>query len=161
MYAGRQLLDGVALSELQVGPAATLDLRLSLVGGAPKKKGKGDKGKGKGKGTGKGKGEEGGAPAPDAGASVEELTEAVTLLRGELEHEREERNYFQLERDKVSTFWEISKKELEDRKAELRNKDREMEELEERHQVEIKVYKQKVRCQPADIPPPTAPHRRC
>ena len=42
-------------------------------------------------------------------------------------------------------FWEISKKELEDRKAELRNKDREMEELEERHQVEIKVYKQKVR----------------
>ena len=35
--------------------------------------------------------------------------------------------------------------ELEDRKAELRNKDREMEELEERHQVEIKVYKQKVK----------------
>ena len=33
------------------------------------------------------------------------------------------------------SFWEISKKELEDRKAELRNKDREMEELEERHQV--------------------------
>ena len=29
--------------------------------------------------------------------------------------------------------------------AELRNKDREMEELEERHQVEIKVYKQKVK----------------
>lgn len=30
-------------------------------------------------------------------------------------------------------------------KAELRNKDREMEEMEERHQVEIKVYKQKVK----------------
>merc|ERR1711998_595412 len=56
-----------------------------------------------------------------------------------------ERNYFQLERDKINTFWEITKKELEDRKAELRNKDREMEELEERHQVEIKVYKQKVK----------------
>ena len=52
-----------------------------------------------------------------------------------LEHEKNERNYFQLERDKINTFWEISKKELEDRKAELRNKDREMEELEERHQV--------------------------
>ena len=39
-----------------------------------------------------------------------------------------------------------TEQELEDRKAELRNKDREMEELEERHQVEIKVYKQKVRC---------------
>jgi growth arrest-specific protein 8 len=34
---------------------------------------------------------------------------------------------------------------LDDKKAELRNKDREMEEMEERHQVEIKVYKQKVK----------------
>ena len=45
----------------------------------------------------------------------------------------------------MNSFWEISKKDLEDKKAELRNKDREMEELEERHQVEIKVYKQKVK----------------
>ena len=42
----------------------------------------------------------------------------------------------------VDTFWEITKKDLEDREAELRNKDREMEEMEERHQVEIKVCKQ-------------------
>ncbi|KAL3918830.1 MAG: hypothetical protein SGPRY_005862, partial [Prymnesium sp.] len=77
--------------------------------------------------------------------SEEQLKETVVHLRSELEHEREERNYFQLERDKINTFWEITKKELEDRKAELRNKDREMEELEERHQVEIKVYKQKVK----------------
>jgi hypothetical protein len=47
--------------------------------------------------------------------------------------------------DKVNSFWEITKKDLEDKKAELRNKDREMEEMEERHQVEIKVYKQKVK----------------
>ncbi len=39
----------------------------------------------------------------------------------------------------MSEFWEIGKREIEDRCAELRNKDREMEELEERHQVEIKV----------------------
>ena len=41
--------------------------------------------------------------------------------------------------DKINAFWEITKKDLEDKKAELRNKDREMEELEERHQLEIKV----------------------
>ena len=41
--------------------------------------------------------------------------------------------------DKIATFWEIGKREAEDRRAELRNKDREMEELEERHQVEIKA----------------------
>ena len=46
-----------------------------------------------------------------------------------------------LERDKINTFWEITKRQLENTKAELRNKDRELEELEERHAVEIKVWK--------------------
>ena len=77
--------------------------------------------------------------------SKEQLEEHIVRLREELDREREERNYFQLERDKVTTFWEITKRQLEERKAELRNKDREMEEAEERHQVEIKVYKQKVK----------------
>ena len=56
-----------------------------------------------------------------------------------MEREREERNYFQLERDKINTFWEITKRQHDESKAELRNKDREMEDMEERHQVEIKV----------------------
>ncbi|XP_074618275.1 dynein regulatory complex subunit 4-like [Acropora palmata] len=77
--------------------------------------------------------------------SKEQLEEHIVRLREELDREREERNYFQLERDKVTTFWEITKRQHEERKAELRNKDREMEEAEERHQVEIKVYKQKVK----------------
>ena len=69
-----------------------------------------------------------------------QLEEHIQRLREELEREREERNYFQLERDKVNTFWEITKRQLEEKKAELRNKDREMEDSEERHQIEIKVY---------------------
>ena len=68
-----------------------------------------------------------------------QLEEHITRLREELDREREERNYFQLERDKVNTFWEITKRQLEEKKAELRNKDREMEDAEERHQIEIKV----------------------
>lgn len=63
----------------------------------------------------------------------------INRIREELDREREERNYFQLERDKIHTFWEITRRQLEEKKAELRNKDREMEEAEERHQVEIKV----------------------
>ena len=45
VHAGRQLVDDRPLAEQRVAPAATLDLRLSLLGGAPKKKGKekGDK----------------------------------------------------------------------------------------------------------------------
>ncbi|XP_011232596.1 dynein regulatory complex subunit 4 isoform X3 [Ailuropoda melanoleuca] len=77
--------------------------------------------------------------------SKEQMEEHVNRIREELDREREERNYFQLERDKIHTFWEITRRQLEEKKAELRNKDREMEEAEERHQVEIKVYKQKVK----------------
>ncbi|KAI8790688.1 growth arrest-specific protein 8 [Biomphalaria glabrata] len=112
------------------------------------KKGKGKKGK-KGKKSGK-KGGKKGAPTvidgiPTEEMSKEQLEEHVQRIREELEREREERNYFQLERDKVNTFWEITKRQLEEKKAELRNKDREMEDAEERHQIEIKVYKQKVK----------------
>lgn len=108
----------------------------------PKKKG-GKKGGKKGKKTAK-------TPVVIDGVSTEEMTkeqleEHVKRLREELEREREERNYFQLERDKVNTFWEITKRQLEEKRAELRNKDREMEDSEERHQIEIKVYKQKVK----------------
>lgn len=55
------------------------------------------------------------------------------------------RNYFQLERDKITSFWEISKRELEGTKAEIRQKEREKAEMIERHHIETKVYKQKMR----------------
>uniref|UniRef100_A0A8C2BRC5 Dynein regulatory complex subunit 4 n=1 Tax=Cyprinus carpio TaxID=7962 RepID=A0A8C2BRC5_CYPCA len=77
--------------------------------------------------------------------SKEQLEEHIVRLREELDREREERNYFQLERDKIHTFWEITKRQLDEKKCELRNRERDLEEGEERHQVEIKVYKQKVK----------------
>ena len=72
-------------------------------------------------------------------ALVEELTAKLAALQAEKEKESEDRNYAQLERDKIDSFWEITKAELEECKASLRVKDREAEELEERHRVEIKV----------------------
>lgn len=106
--------------------------------------------KGKGKKKGKKKSAKPKTPTVIDGQSTEEMTkeqleEHMGRLREELDREREERNYFQLERDKVNTFWEITKRQLDETRAELRNKDREMEDAEERHQVEIKVYKQKVK----------------
>ena len=92
------------------------------------------------------------APLSQGGeVTVEQLQEQKRFLEEDRDHEREERNYFQLERDKINTFWEISKKELEDRKAELRNKDREMEELEERHQVSNRT-----RPPICHVPPPSS-----
>ena len=64
----------------------------------------------------------------------------MTFLQ--LSREREERNYYQLERDRLSTFWEVSTKQLEESRAECRVKDRELEEAEERHQVQQQQQQQ-------------------
>ncbi|KAF7216609.1 dynein regulatory complex subunit 4 isoform X2 [Nothobranchius furzeri] len=77
--------------------------------------------------------------------SKDQLEEHIVRLREELDREREEKSFFQLERDKTQDFWEISKRKLQEAKAELRNRDRERDEAEERHQVEITVYKQKLK----------------
>ncbi|XP_013887524.1 growth arrest-specific protein 8, partial [Austrofundulus limnaeus] len=77
--------------------------------------------------------------------SKDQLEEHIVLLREELDREREERSYFQLERDKIRAFWEVSKRDLEESEAQLRNRVRERDEAEERHRVEITVYKQKLK----------------
>ena len=75
----------------------------------------------------------------------EQLEQHANRLRGEMEREREERHFFQLERDKLRTFWEITRQQLLESKAELRNKDRELEEKEESHQDQTKIIKQKLK----------------
>ena len=52
--------------------------------------------------------------------SREQLEGFAARMKKELEREREERNFFQLERDKVLTFWEITRHELEENRASLR-----------------------------------------
>nr|XP_020463625.1 growth arrest-specific protein 8-like isoform X2 [Monopterus albus] len=73
------------------------------------------------------------------------MIEYIVRLREELDREREERNYFQLERDKIHTFWEITERQLVEVKTELKILDKDMNEDEGRHQAEIKVYKQKMK----------------
>ncbi|KAJ9461727.1 Growth arrest-specific protein 8-like protein [Diplonema papillatum] len=93
------------------------------------------------KGKGKGKKQKASDDGPQGGGPLLEMRLAWdALLKA-----RQMRNFFQLEGAKVNGYWEISKKELESVRSALRNKEREKEELKERHQVEMKVYKQKVR----------------
>lgn len=68
-----------------------------------------------------------------------QLEEHIVRLREELDRERQEKSFFQLERDKIREFWEISKRSLEEAKAELRSRQREREEEEERQRVEMSV----------------------
>jgi chromosome segregation ATPase len=86
--------------------------------------------------------------SPDPNAPPEEAridAKQLWLATDALAKAKAARNYHQLERDKINAFWEISKRELDAVKADLRNKDRERAEMLERHQVEMKVYKQKMR----------------
>jgi len=79
---------------------------------APKKKSKGSKGGRTSAGIVDG--------VSMAEMSREQLEGFAARMKKELEREREERNFFQLERDKVLTFWEITRHELEENRASLR-----------------------------------------
>ena len=54
-------------------------------------------------------------------------------------------NEFQQQREKLNYFWAVEKKKLEDVRAELRNKNHEQEDLEEKQQLEVKTYKQRLK----------------
>ncbi|KAM4743707.1 dynein regulatory complex subunit 4-like [Anableps anableps] len=75
----------------------------------------------------------------------EQIEEYVVQLREELEREREERNFFQLERDKMKSFQEVTDRKLDEVKAELKNLEKAIEDDEAHHQMEIKVFKQKMK----------------
>lgn len=74
------------------------------------------------------------------------MIEHIVILREQLDREREERNYFQLERDKIHSFWDVTKKQLKEVVAQLRNEEKKIEEDEGRHLVEIKVGNWKSFC---------------
>ena len=64
----------------------------------------------------------------------------VVKLEAELERQKLERDWSESELNRVKDFWEITKRDLEDKKAELRNMESNLEGAEERHQLEIKVW---------------------
>ncbi|EEB17040.1 conserved hypothetical protein [Pediculus humanus corporis] len=77
--------------------------------------------------------------------SREKLEKFAIALKEALDKEREERNFFQIERDKIRTFWDITRQQLEECRTELLNKERQMEEKEDSHFNESKLFKQRVK----------------
>lgn len=77
--------------------------------------------------------------------SREKLEQFTLKVKEELDREREERNYFQLERDKIRTFWEITRQQLDEVKAELRNRERASEEAQEANDAILETEKQKIK----------------
>jgi len=66
------------------------------------------------------------------------LEDMIKKEEGQIAHHNDERL-------RINYFWLVGKKELEDKQAELRNKEREFQDLEEKHKIEIKIYKQRLK----------------
>jgi hypothetical protein len=84
-------------------------------------------------------------PSEFDGLSEEQLEQALLDLEGKVEKARADRNYVQVERDTLQTFYDISKQEVSQVDLEIQTRDMAMEELEENHRVEVRVYSQKVK----------------
>lgn len=75
----------------------------------------------------------------------EELEAHIGRLRNELERERSERNLLQIERNKINTFWSLTKDELEDRSSELRIAQETSEKIAQSREQDLLAYRLRVR----------------
>merc|ERR1712096_248441 len=64
--------------------------------------------------------------------------EARSLMQDMIE-EKKQADMYQMERERMNYFWVVEKKRMEDLSAEMRNKLRELEDLKEKHQIEVKI----------------------
>jgi len=92
---------------------------------------------------------------PDAQAKLErdekdrlqrlEMQKEAKRLRENCEREERDFHQFLMEREKINYFWIVEKKTLTERQADLRNKEREYQDLEERQQIELKMFQQRLK----------------
>lgn len=92
----------------------------------------------------KGEGEDAGIETADQ-AEWKALKTEADRLHKTTKREEHDFNEFQQQREKLNYFWIVEKKKLDDKRVELRNKEREQQDLEEKNQVEVKIYKQRLK----------------
>eukprot|EP00913_Durusdinium_trenchii_P010397 g9748.t1 len=92
------------------------------------------------------------AAARQAAAEAEEkkrieMIKEAMRLRSNCEREEIENHFHQflMEREKINYFWIVEKKTLTEKQADLRNKQRELQDLEERQQIELKMFQQRLK----------------
>ncbi|XP_034454727.1 dynein regulatory complex subunit 4-like [Hippoglossus hippoglossus] len=77
--------------------------------------------------------------------SKEQMEELIVHLGEELKRVREDKRIFKLESEKNQSVWETCRRDMERVKDVLRQRHREREEFQQRHRVEISVYKEKMK----------------
>jgi len=76
---------------------------------------------------------------------LRDLQSEAKRLKSQCEGEEKLYNQFLQEREKINYFWIVEKKTLSEKQAELRNKERELQDLEERQQIELKMFQQRLK----------------
>lgn len=71
--------------------------------------------------------------------------EKLREIKGNIENEEKFTNQYQQERERINYEWMLLKKQTEEAKAELLNRQREKEDLEEKHKIEKKLYMQRIK----------------
>jgi len=107
----------------------------------PKKKGK----KGKKAKKGKAKVEVEEERTEHDNMDLEMLREVVPMLKQQLEKQMLDRNYVQLERDTIQSFSDISREEAMDLGSRIAAREKAMQQAEDNHRMEVRVYLQKVK----------------
>jgi len=74
-----------------------------------------------------------------------EMMKEAKRLRETCEREERDFHQFLMEREKINYFWIVEKKTLTEKQADLRNKEREYQDLEERQQIELKMFQQRLK----------------
>lgn len=75
----------------------------------------------------------------------EQYLKHCRLLKQSIDNEERHINFFTQERQRINYIWMLQKKKLEGAEAELINKEREKEDLDEKHDIEKKLYEQKIK----------------
>merc|ERR1719510_1454683 len=74
-----------------------------------------------------------------------EMMREANRLKLDCEREKRDHDQFLMEREKINYFWIVERKTLAEKQADLRNKMREYQDLEERQQIELKMFQQRLK----------------
>ncbi|KAH0577007.1 Dynein regulatory complex [Spironucleus salmonicida] len=81
----------------------------------------------------------------DYTAQIEQLNTQLSQTKLDLRREQEERNFFQLERDKIASLYEVQSQTSSNLKNTASALQRELEEATSSHAVAVRVYQQKIK----------------
>ncbi len=71
------------------------------------------------------------------------MRQEIRALQAGIKEEESLLSYYQQDREKINYNWIINKKELDDLKSEVINKEKEIGDLKENHMMTLNLYKQK------------------